>query len=163
EYFQQWLPEAGMLLIERRRVTAELAIRVLRVLSAHGERERIRRAIAQYHQALRNWEPGLEILAPAHLWMAGEALTPAIRRRLLEAHATNSAGLADLWKIELKQLDPEIRRRIIMRGDEEAYSKARDASDGLEHGYRDFAEIRAGSIDVRLRVAENLRKSVLEE
>lgn len=163
EYFQQFLPEERLLFVERRRISAELIARVLRALIAHADAERLRRALGQYYQALRNWEPGLEVLALAHLWMGVEALTPVVLRRTLETRACDRAALAATWNVEERHLDAEVRKRLVMHDDAEAYKRAKAASDGFEHGFLGFAQVHAHSDAVRVKVAAHLRHSILDE
>ncbi|MBK6386484.1 MAG: hypothetical protein IPF71_06550 [Rhodoferax sp.] len=50
-----------------------------------------------------------------------------------------------------------------MRGDTETYATARKASDGFEHGFLGFAEVHAQSSLIRSKLADYLRRSILEE
>lgn len=163
DFFQQFLVEERLLMVTRRRISTDLAVRVLRTFLHHPESERIRRALAQYYQALRNWEPGQEVLAIAHLWMGVEALAPAVLRRVLVEQQTNRSELAASWKVDERNLEAEVRKRLIMRGDTEAYATARKASDGFEHGFLGFDDLRNHSERVRAKVANYLRLSILNE
>jgi hypothetical protein len=49
-----------------------------------------------------------------------------------------------------------------LAGDEECYSKAKEASDGFEHGYLDYVEIISKSKDVRHRMANYIRNAILQ-
>jgi len=163
EFFQSFMPEEKLLHVARRRLSSELIVRFLQTLHNHGEVERITRAIGQYYQALRNWEPGQGILALAHLWMGGEALTPVVLRRVLKSGGLDQAVLASEWKVQERQLDSEVRKRLVMHGDEVAYSRAKAASDGLEHGFLGFDVVHSHAESVRHCVAEHLRRSIIDE
>ncbi|MCG2634834.1 MAG: hypothetical protein J4A00_07975 [Gammaproteobacteria bacterium] len=162
--FQQlFLPEERLLTVKRRRLPADLVVNVLHRLHHHDEQDRLRRAIGQYYQALRNWEPGREVLAVAHLWMGIEALTTVVLRRVSQEQATDRRGLASAWNVELTMLEAEVRRRLIFRGDESAYATARKTSDGFEHGFLGFNELHQQAASVRNRVASLLRASIIHE
>jgi hypothetical protein len=163
DFFQQFLSEERLLIIERRRIPTDLTVRILDNFLHHAEAERIRRALAQYYQALRNWEPGQEVLAVAHLWMGVEALTPVVVRRFALEQKIDRAGMASLWQVDERQVEAEARRLLIMQGDSDAYSTARRASDGFEHGYLGFLELRKHADQVRLKVAEYLRQAIINE
>jgi len=163
EFFQLFLPEERVLFIERRRLSSELVFRTLTAFLHHPEVERLRRAIGQYYQALRNWEPGQETLALAHLWMGIEALTPVVLRRVLNAERLDREGLATKWEVEPRHIDAEARKRLLLHGDAIAYEKAKVASDGFEHSFLAFDEVHAHSDAVRDGIAEHLRRSILDE
>ena len=57
------------------------------------------------------------------------------------------------WKIERKQLDAEVRRRLIFSEDQEAYAKAKAVSDGLEHGFSEYHEMQVPAREVVVRTA----------
>ena len=161
DYFQHFLPEERILMVERRRIASDLVMRVLNKLFAQPDHERIRRSIAQYYQALRNWEPGQEILAIAHLWMGVEALTPVVLRRELARRSIDRTQLAEDWSIEQKVLDAEVRRRLILDGDSDSYAAGKKASDGFEHGFLEFSELQEHSRGARLTIAGHLRRTLI--
>lgn len=163
DFFQQFLPEERILMVERRRVPANLAVRFLEAMSQHAESGRIHRAVAQYYQALHDWQPGHEVLAFSHLWMSVEALTPVALRRVLAEKGMDRAQLAAEWGIDLKQLDAEVRKRLIMQGDEDTYKKAKVTSDGFEHGFLALPDVHANSNTLRVTVATYLRTAILRE
>lgn len=162
-FFQQHLLEDRILMVARRKLKAEAVVRFLKAIEAHPDAERIRRVMAQYHQALQNWDPGLEILALAHLWMGVEALTPVVLRAELARLRIDREALVKQWGVALKELDSQVRLRLILHGDHDAYKRAKDASDGFEHGFLGIAEIKANSDAVRREVAHHLRESLLAQ
>jgi hypothetical protein len=162
-FFQQHLVEERLLMVARRKLTGDAILRFLQAVATHPDAERIRRTMAQYHQALQNWEPGREILALAHLWMGVEALTPVVLRAELSRLGIDRTALLAQWGVTQKQLDSQVRLRLILKGDQDLYRKAKAASDGFEHGYLRVAEIKANSDAVRKDVANHLRESLLAQ
>jgi hypothetical protein len=71
------------------------------------------------------------------------------------------AALIDAWKIEPKQLDSEVRLRLLFDGDEDTYSKVKRASDGFEHGFLNFHDIRTTALALRESAAGYLRRALL--
>jgi hypothetical protein len=65
-------------------------------------------------------------------------------------------------KSRWKRLDSEVRRRLIFKGDEECFRKAREVSDGFEHGYSDFSDMRKPAHEVIVKTAEYLRRAIIE-
>ena len=61
-----------------------------------------------------------------------------------------------------KSLDPEVRHRLLFRGNQEYFNKAKQASDGFEHGFLDFSKIRTHARETRDTVAEYLRSAILD-
>ena len=163
EFFQQFLAEENILHIDRRRIPSDLAFKVLKKLFGHTEAKRLQRAIGQYYQALRNWEPGQETLWLSHLWVGAEALTKVVLRRILVEQQLDASELAAAWQIEKTGLDSQIRKREILRGDEESYKIAKSVSDGFEHGFLDYSELHNKSDSVRAKVARHLRKAIIKE
>jgi hypothetical protein len=167
-YFQSFVPEATGIPYPGRHVLVEQTFHLIRAVNEHEEGERLRRAMEQYRVALGYWKRGLEVLSVAHLFMGVEALTPVALRRELARAGTDPEGLANSWGIEREDgrwrglLDAEVRKRILFRGDQETYAKARRASDGFEHGFLDFNALRELSGDVQKRAAKYLRDAVFD-
>jgi hypothetical protein len=124
------------------------------------ERARLIRAVGQYQYALGHFAPGRETFALSHLWMAVEALTRVIRNIALE-EAGSRELLLEAWGIELKDLDPEVRRRVIFCGDIESYSETKRVSDGFEHGYLDPGTIHDYARKRFIKVAEYVREATI--
>lgn len=162
EYFQSYIPpETGTVHIGRH-IDVNLAVSVMDSISRNPEAERLLRAANQYRLALDSWKLGNESLSLAHLWMALEALTKVALRAECIKNKCTEAELVTSLGIERKQLDATIRKTLILKGDEECYRKAKDASDGLEHGYLNFSTIREYARDVRHRMASHIRRAILE-
>jgi len=106
----------------------------LKSLIEHESSERLWRGVSSYVAALRSWRKGHEPIALAFLYMAMEALTVIARKPLFEQHG-GVEGLAAAWDIDKKQVDGEIRKRVLFAGNVELYRKAKLASDSMEHGF----------------------------
>ena len=153
EFLQIVLPEKPLRAIPNRRIEVEAVSAVGTALATHPELVRLRRAIAQYDLALSLWQPGHKIQCLAHLYMGAEALTKARLRQHMAAHRLDEDELIVEWKIERKQLDAEVRRRLIFSEDQEAYAKAKAVSDGLEHGFSEYHEMQVPAREVVVRTA----------
>jgi hypothetical protein len=162
EFLQIVLPEKPLRAIPNRRIEVEAVSAVGAALATHPELVRLRRAIAQYALALSLWQPGHEIQCLAHLYMGVEALTKARLRQHLVAHGLGEDELIVEWQIERKQLDAEVRRRLIFIEDQRAYAKAKTVSDGLEHGFSEYDEMQAPAREVVVRTAQYLRRAILD-
>lgn len=141
----------------------------MKALAAHPERQRLLRATVQYVEALRSWRLGHEITCLAHLYMGIEALTKAALREHLRKSGRSEDEAAVEWGVDepdrlqrRKRIDGEARRRLIFRGDEECFTKARKVSEGFEHGYSDFSDMRKPAREVIVKTAEYLRRATIE-
>lgn len=163
DYFQCYVPPETDIIHICRHIKVDQTVSVIRKLATHNESERLRRGTNQYRLALDSWRLGREMLALAHLWMALEAIIKAKITMECSARGLNTPKeLADSLGIQLNQLDPTVRKELILKGDNECYSKGRQASDGFEHGYLDYRQIRERAKDVRHRMASYIRLSILE-
>jgi hypothetical protein len=112
---------------------------------------------------LRHSTPGNETMAVAHFFIGMEALTPIARRREMDRTGLSADDLAASWDLDqTRKLDAEVRRRILFRGDDATASKARQASDGLEHSFLDFAKVRELAEEVVAKTARYLREAILD-
>ena len=59
-------------------------------------------------------------------------------------------------------VESHLRRSVLFKGDENCYKKARAASDGFEHGFKPFSEVRTLATEVRDRAAQYLRSALIE-
>lgn len=110
----------------------------------------------------------------SHLYMAMEALTPAAREQVLVETGLDRVELRHSWSIPQKScpgcgleygrgdLDAEVRRRILFRDELALYKAAKEASDGLEHGYKDYEVIRASAFQHRDRLASLVRAAIFD-
>lgn len=140
----------------------------LESLRSCAEANRVRRAIGQYHAAMRDWTPAGRPLAFSHLYMALEALGPAVERveraRLgigtdndhAERHSVDVSRRN--WK---EVLLGRIRRDIICEGDRQTYDTARKASDGFEHGSEDSAHLKVAAEQCSDTLLGYVRRGIL--
>jgi hypothetical protein len=163
EYFQSFLPTESSLLHPAREVDLQATLALLNALKRHDEFDRLLRAISQYNLALQNWKLGHSTMALAHLWMAVEALTKvALRAECATRRLSDPKDLAAALAIDVKQLDAILRRDFILHGDNECYKQAKEASDGLEHGYLALDRVWELSKQVRERMARHVRTSIFD-
>jgi hypothetical protein len=172
DFLQVFVPaERG--LISRGRVVDISCVRaVLAAVENHAERARIVRAITQYSLSLEHWRLSHEILATAHLYMGVEALTKAALRSRFNVSQFTDQAIATQLGIDPAPADPcrklsaeievAVRSRIIFQADTDSYRKAKAASDGLEHGFMPFDQIRAKAKETRDRTAGYLRHAILD-
>lgn len=163
EYFQSYLPTELNVLHPAREIDLQSTLALLNALKGHEDFDRLLRATDQYNQALQNWKLGHATMALAHLWMAVEALTKAsLRAECFTRGLSDPKDLADTLAVDIKQLDATIRRDFIFHGDAECYRQAKEASDGLEHGFLGFDRVWELSREVRYRVAHYVRTSIFD-
>ncbi len=160
EFFQYFI-EMPPLMIRDRLAPAEIYYKLLFAVFEGPEQPRIFRAVQQYELAMSYRRPGQELLALAHLWMSLEALTKVLLRREISRTGSEARLLLD-WAIDKKELDSEVRRRLIFRGDSALYGKVRKASDAFEHGFQDFGLIRRGTAAESEAVYTFVRHAILD-
>jgi hypothetical protein len=182
EFLQLFSPSGHEVLANGRMVEEPELGAFLQAGLPHADWTRLARAIGHYSTALSYWYYGGETLALAHLYMAAEGLTPAVVRASLSSRGLqhdDHAKLADelgikresglpcpncghaepaKWRMKLEQWH---RRNIIFRGDNDTYSKARQASDSLEHGFGELAQIRAYAVEVVDKTFSYIRGAIL--
>lgn len=139
------------------------------------DRERLFRAIVQYHHAVQNWTPGSEIAALSHIWIGMEAITKLFRDRrqveleldltqLKELYATErSAEIGK--KVEFANpnaLDGEIRRRHFFQGDDAVYKLAKAASNAYEHSFSPLWEVREQAVKAVEPAGTYLRVAIFD-
>ena len=161
--------ESGTMPRPGRNVDPAATVSFISAVASHPQTERLRRAIQQYAMALGHWKMGHETMALAHLYIGMEALTPVAVRRERERLDVGDEGLAQAYGIAERRrgaratkLHSVVRREVLFRGDDEAASKAREASDGFEHGFLDFVKIRGLAQEVRDRTAQYLRAAIFD-
>jgi hypothetical protein len=175
EFYQHPLPDEAGLPTVGRRVPAEQLQELVEAVVASPHNVRIQRACAFYREALRYLKPGQEVLFVAFLWMAVEALTKAALRAACAANGCDEDQLVLVWglapsraddevfKQGKRKLDGEVRRRYIFHDDAACLKAAVDASDGLEHAYRDFDTVRAFAAQAKqLGAAKHIRRAIFE-
>ena len=163
DYFQSYIPPESEIVYFARHIDIKVTVALLDAINRHPEAERLHRAVNQYRLALDGWKLGREALSLAHLWMALEALTKAkIRTECTARRYDSESELASALGVELNLLDSTIRRDFILCGDTECYRKAKQASDGFEHGFLGYDKIRDLAKDTRNRMATYIRNAIFE-
>lgn len=162
DFFQHFVLEERLLPYRRRPVSIPFLREVASTLARHPENGRIHRAMAHYHRALQEWQPGCEIPAAHHLWMAAECLTPVVLRAEMARAQLTRDQLVEAWSVSPRDLDAEVRRRLIFRKDDTCYRAAKNASDGLEHGYENLRDIHRQARQHRVPLANHVRRAVIE-
>lgn len=163
EFFEQFIEEERGLPLPSRIIKPPLVVAVINALGVNPHKARLRRAIVQYGLSLRYWSKGAEILSVAHLYMGMESLVPIVHRAEQDRLSLGSTEeLAAHFGVAINELDGTIRRRFLFRDDIEVHSAAKKASDGVEHGFLDFSEVRLLAISVRDKVAQYLRQSIID-
>ena len=95
--------------------------------------------------------------------MSLEAITKAKTREECKARGLKKEQeLAKNLGVELNLLDATVRKDLIFKRDDECYKKAREASEGFEHGFLDYDKIRELSKDIRHRMAGYIRNAIFE-
>jgi hypothetical protein len=134
----------------------------MKALAENEKSERLWRAISSYITALRSWRKGHEPVSFGFLYMAMEALTPIAREPLFEKFG-DAEGLAKEWKIEKRQVDGEVRKRVLFNGDQNLYRSAKLASDSLEHGFGEMGDIAATAEAQVTKLAAMVRAYVISQ
>ena len=163
DYFQCYIPPENNEIYNLRYINIEATIALLDALDKHLDKERLIRAANQYRLALDYWRLGRETLSIAHFWMSIEALTKTkVRAECKARNLNNQKELADEIGINIENLDPYIRKELLLKGDNDCYMKAKKASDGFEHGFLSYKDIIKSSKDVRRRMAKYTRTAIIE-
>jgi hypothetical protein len=162
--FTQWFrqSEDPDVLPNQRPINPHLIAEVMQRLLHSQEGARAHRACVQYQEALGSWTAGAELTAVMHLWMAAEALTKAMLRRECLKAGIDEDALSARWGIAKKELDGEIRRRIIFAGDDNCYKTAKNTSDALEHMFEDFPKLQKQATSCRDCCASHVRRAVID-
>lgn len=155
EFVQSFLPDETGLIKEGRIVKADELATLTAAFISSKEQARTLRALRQYALALPNWHFGSEWLALEHLYMAVEALTQSVIRQECSIRGIDEPTLARMHSIDPD--DPErprwkavleswCRENLIFSGDRVTYQAAKNASDGLEHGFMDLRKVHKNAL-----------------
>jgi hypothetical protein len=172
EFLESFVAERTGVPLPTRPVNVQATLALIIALVTHREGERLRRATEQYRLALSHWVRGHESLALMHLFMGMEAITTsAVRRTCTEAGLdeegvarsrgidVDGAPVKSVWR---RELESEVRRRILFQGDMATLAKTKRASDGLEHGFLDFTAVHTLAEETRDRTASYLREAIID-
>ena len=161
EFRQIFVPDEQGLPRQGRRIDAEVTVAIIEALDKQPDKMILLKAIGLYNLALSHWRPGWDIFAIAYLYIAVDTLTKIALAHYCKEHNLSKNDLLKLWNIEKKQLDSEVRGRLIFNDDIECYKSARKASDAFEHGFLPFNKIRELASGVREKTAAYLRASIM--
>ncbi|WP_301124119.1 hypothetical protein [Mycolicibacterium fortuitum] len=170
EFIEVFLPDETTSPREGRSIETTEYVRLVEALWSSPEQRRIIRALNQYEVALRYWYLGGEWLSLTHLYMAVEALTKTAIR-----HECGRLGITEEELARHNGIDPDdperprwrpaleawARSQLLFDGDDIVFSAAKDASDGIEHGYMEFSEINQKAIAATLSTFGYVRVAVL--
>lgn len=144
EFVEYFLPDERGLVSQGRYADPEIVTETARAVLASSQWKGVSIALAHYFSALTHYHTGGEALAVAHLFMSAEALRePTLRNhcaetgdaeiKIMEAEGHETRGHLLAW----------VRRELIFAGDRAVHRAAKEASDGLEHGFKTVADVRA--------------------
>ena len=152
----------------RRQVDETLLFPLLEAFFRAPETDWLGRAASQYHVALSHWTTSGRPLAMAHLYTALEALSPATeraeRQRLgladKRAHAAHRGVDLSLSNWEGVLLG-WVRRDVLCQGDTVTYKAAREAHNGIKHGYMPLPDYRAAANEHTRALLDYVRLGLL--
>jgi hypothetical protein len=162
-----WADEKG-LPTEGRIIEPELLAAFISSLAEVPDRPRIVRALGHYDIALRSWFFGGEPLAVGHLFMAAEALGKVLIRARCREQGLSESELARSVGIDLGQyggksaLAAWARTEGVFHGDADTHQAAREASDGLEHGFMEMSEVHSRARAATERTFGHIRQTILD-
>jgi hypothetical protein len=170
EYFQTYVDQETPEPNTGRIVPNATTTRMIGLIGAHKDSQRLLRACMHYRWSLLNLDPPSANVSLGHLWMAVEAMTD-IQIRLLQAekNAATLDMLADEFRIppsddrpkRINKLKGYLRKVYLLENDEDCYKACSEASNGFEHGYMDVGEIGAVAFAMRPVLAAHVRRSIL--
>jgi hypothetical protein len=166
----------------RRTIDSTATTAMIKSLLEHPDRDRIWRAIDHYALALADTRLGHEMVALEHLVVGMETLTQvAIRHHTLatgqsEEDLRSSLGIkssdsstevrpkcaARLKNQAQYEFYSAVRRELLFRGDIATFKRAREVSDGIEHGYSAFETMYDHAKQACLPAATYLRTAILD-
>jgi hypothetical protein len=157
----------------RRTISPTLSSAFIAAVDSHPNTHQLRLAITNYTESLTRLHPDVGVASGLHLFIAVENLTGVIARRMQrERHLAGRSELAAELGLhpragEYFVRDGEIRgclrRQYIFDFDAEAHAKLKRLSDGVEHGFIDFAEAREIAEEWFWPAAAQVRRLILRE
>lgn len=175
DFLQAQRPPSQGVLHQGRRIAIDHLESVMAPLQDHKERGRLMRGIVQYSLALRHWRLGHETLSLAHLYMGMEAIGKAALREWLrqkDIDVDNNEQAATELGVDIRDLHPcqrlsttiesAFRQKVLFQEDSRCHQAAKRASDGLEHGFLPFSEIREHAKAARNKTAKYLRTAIFD-
>jgi len=170
EFVEVFLPDERGLPSEGRLINTDEFAAAFERLTSSDESSRLSRALNHYNLALRSWFIGGEYLALAHLYMAVEALTRSAIRAELARLGVDEEELARQHGIDPDDparprwrpaLEAWARRELIFNQDGATYDAARQASDGVEHGFMEMSDLNKRALFATATTFGYVRASML--
>jgi hypothetical protein len=172
EFVETFLPDQTGAVGEGRLIRQHLMMPAcMALLTLRRDSARVSRALRQYELALREWYLGGEWLALSRLYIAVETLTPAVIRKITTNRGISEEELAQSLDVATDApdrprwrqiLNERTREQIIFDGDSDTYKTAKDASDGLEHGYLELSEIAQHAVKCADKTFFDVRRTILD-
>lgn len=123
---------------------------------------------AKYHEALKNWSLGNQVICVEHIFLGIEALKTVALLEHLQKTGKEKAELAKKWEFnqEDKQtldefLQAEARLLLIFMGDKKCSKLTKMVSDGFEPGYEEYGRLKKLAPQVIQSSAKCLREGIL--
>ena len=157
----------------RRTISPALSSAFVSAVDSHPDAHRLRLAITNYTESLTRLHPDVGVAAGLHLYIAVENLTDVIAHRIQRERGL--AGWSELGaELGLRpragadfvrdgEIRGRLRRECIFDSNTEAHRKMKRLSDGVEHGFIDFAEAREIAAEWFLPAAAQVRRSIFRE
>ena len=157
----------------RRTISPALSSAFVSAVDRHPDAHRLRLAITNYTESLTRLHPDVGVAAGLHLYIAVENLTDVIARRIQRER--DLAGWSELAAelglrpragedfVREGEIRGYLRREYIFDSNAEAHRKMKRLSDGVEHGFIDFAEAREIAEEWFLPAAAQVRRSIFRE
>jgi hypothetical protein len=171
-FLETFLPDERGAVTEGRIIRQHLMVATCMAFFAlTTDSPRIGRGLRQYELALREWYLGGAWLALSHLYMAVETLTKAVipktiaDRGITEEELAQSLGIVtdDPDRPRWPQiLGEQVRQQMIFGADTDTYKAAKEASDGLEHGFLELDKIAAHALKCADKTFHHVRRTIVE-
>jgi hypothetical protein len=151
-----WFPSG------RRKIDSEATEALAIAVGHHPHGDLLHRSIESYRRAVGHWFPEEQLLAGEYLFIAAEALS----RFLIESRAAEQ-GITPKNLVRLSDAanSDQLRWRYlhddVFDGDTAAVEALKAASDGFEHGYMTFDEIRRHQQPVLERAFRHVRRALI--
>ncbi len=94
--------------------------------------------------------------------MGMEAITKAYVRTQCRQRDITEEQFAESTGIKKRDLDSWVRRTILFQNDDDCHRQAKKASDGFEHGFLDFGEVRQSATACLAKAVSYLRTAILD-
>ena len=132
----EWFPPGA------RRFDQDSTAALMRAVGQHPQYPLLIRAIEAYRRALGHWVPEEHLLAGEYLFIAAETLSRCLIESRAGAKGITPKNLAQLEGVSTDALRRRYLEQDVFGGDAAALEAVNQASDGFEHGYMDFDQVR---------------------